>query len=446
MNKKNRKAIIICFSLIILGIGASPTSSTVDKTSKTYSSFYIENPIEGVIAYIELDGDIYLLNGERNERFQLTQDANRFRYQNPQFSPDGRMLAYLKNDPSQGESKFDLHGLDFETMNSRLLTENVDQWGNFDWSPDSQFIVFGYSLGISCEAVEKNSAKGIWKVSIESGQIEELVPPKNGNLPLKKPKYSFDSEWISYESYPCFSEGWNAHSWKISSHQEYNFGMSTLDWMQNQNLLALTEEVSGGGTGDLYRISPDLREKQLIFKPQDLAASNPYWSPEGNWLALRLLTRVEEFFFSEEEASDWVDKLVLVRSDGSQAQEICSTIEINACQFQSWSPTGSQIIFTTGSEPNQEWKLYSLESNSISNLTDFGIGGMDWIQSVTLPTSPSDNANFKTDVPATQSPLQSKAEQVKNNSNNNSFLIIFGVGVMVISVIILIFMVAFKRG
>jgi len=101
---------------------------------------------KGVIAYIERDGDIYLHIGNTNQIIQLTFDANEHYYSTPKFSPNGQFLGFLKSDNQKGETTYDLHILDLETKQTKKLVENVDDWGGYDWAPDSKSIAFGYSI------------------------------------------------------------------------------------------------------------------------------------------------------------------------------------------------------------------------------------------------------------------------------------------------------------
>lgn len=413
--------------LIFFFLNISPVSATLSTTTSV---------TEGVIAYVDTDGDLYLWKAETNQRIQLTTDANQFHYASPQFSPDGDWLAFLKSDPKKGESLYDLYIMNLSNKNTLRLVENVD---SFDWSANNQSIVFTFNLAVSCESPDHDTAHGIWTVDTGTGKFTELIPPLAPNHPLSSPTLSFDDQWISYKAYPCFSDGSNALTKKISSGEEYNFSDSTLNWYPDQNRLVYGQEMYSGGTGYLYSIFPNQTNEKLFYKPDGLAVSDPHWSPDGRWIELRQHTAVTDFFFTDDVANDWIDQLILVNSDGNQTRTICETSGVNSCQFQAWSPSGGQLVFTKNTSTSQVWSQYSLEDGSVTNLMDFGYGGMDWIDSlkekeVFEPTYTPESLQAEMPVDTQDNYIQESNTQSVARSKSSPILI-GGITIVVISLL-----------
>lgn len=374
--------VFISFVLSLIVILISLSANPVDA-----KGLGLQQPhrMDGVIAYVELDGDIYLFLGETGERIQLTADANQYRYSIPRFSPDGRYLAFLKTDPEKGESRYDLHVMNLETKETKLLIENLDDWGNFNWSPDSRSIVYGYRFEMLCQAPDQTSTYGIWQVQLDTGAAREIVSPRTPSAPLKSPEFSFDGNWLSFESFPCFSEGFQLQTIEISTDQIYDFGFGEADWSPNQNRLAWSQEVWAGGDGGIVLLSPNQGEKQTIQEAGNLSTGDPRWSPDGQWIAFRRYTFTDGLYIFSDEMTTWEDYLVIARVDGSEQKMVCSSEDIWGCRMVEWSPSGSQIIYTVNKDDTVDWYLYTLSTGESVNLSEFGEGGIDWMPSSRLP-------------------------------------------------------------
>ena len=86
----------------------------------------------------------------------------------PQYSPDGRWLAYRMQTVEGYESdRFRLALIDLKTGAHRVLTESFDNWvDDYKWSADSKQIFF---LG------EENGYEPLFTVNIKSGKVRKLV-------------------------------------------------------------------------------------------------------------------------------------------------------------------------------------------------------------------------------------------------------------------------------
>lgn len=87
----------------------------------------------------------------------------------PQYSPDGRYIAYrFQRTPSYESDRFILALIDRATGQKRVLTEHFDNWvDDYKWSADSRSIYF---LG------EVRGYEPLYSVSVSDGKIRSLLP------------------------------------------------------------------------------------------------------------------------------------------------------------------------------------------------------------------------------------------------------------------------------
>ncbi|BBB32475.1 peptidase S9 prolyl oligopeptidase [Thermotomaculum hydrothermale] len=126
--------------------------------------------------------DLVLIDLKNGTEKNLTKDNPAYDG-NPQFSPDGRYIAYrLQKVPGYESDRFRLAVYDTKTGKKKILTEKVDNWVNsFKWA-NSKTIYF---------TVMERGYTPICSVNVESGKIKkvfekvyvrEFVPVKSGVL------------------------------------------------------------------------------------------------------------------------------------------------------------------------------------------------------------------------------------------------------------------------
>lgn len=86
----------------------------------------------------------------------------------PEYSPDGRFLAYrLQTQPRYESDLFRLAVHDRKTGTSRVLTEGFRNWvDDFQWTPDSKAIVF---------QAEVEGVTPLYRLDVESGAITKVL-------------------------------------------------------------------------------------------------------------------------------------------------------------------------------------------------------------------------------------------------------------------------------
>ena len=105
----------------------------------------------------------------------------------PQYSPDGRYIAYRKQlIPTYEADRFRLAIYDRVTGVSRILTENFDNWvTGFNWAPDSKILYF---------TVDEKGYSPLYQIELRSGKIKKI---ENVNA-LSGINLSPDGTWLAF--------------------------------------------------------------------------------------------------------------------------------------------------------------------------------------------------------------------------------------------------------
>jgi len=111
--------------------------------------------------------DLFLVSTGPGEMKNIT-DENEAYDGNPEYSPDGRYIAYLvQKTPAFEADLFQLALYNRETGEKRILTEGFDYWvHSFRWAPDSKRIYF---------TAQVQAVNPLYKIDVKSGKIEKIL-------------------------------------------------------------------------------------------------------------------------------------------------------------------------------------------------------------------------------------------------------------------------------
>jgi dipeptidyl aminopeptidase/acylaminoacyl peptidase len=114
--------------------------------------------------------DLFILSLKKNDLKNITQD-NKAYDGNPQYSPDGKYIAYkYQTIPAYEADKFSIGLYNRKTGERTKLTDNFDNWVNdFIWSPDSKNIYF---------TAQVQGHVPIFKVELKSKSISKILDIK----------------------------------------------------------------------------------------------------------------------------------------------------------------------------------------------------------------------------------------------------------------------------
>ena len=146
----------------------------------TFSSKRVADP------EISTNSDLWTVSIDGTNLINHTK-ANQAYDAHGQFSPDGKYLAYTRQDTPVSEADtYDLIIIDIETGNKINLTEGIDTWiNNFQWSSNSESIYFD---------IDEKGYNPILKVDIKTKEIERVMEKTS----LRGWTVSSDEEYIYY--------------------------------------------------------------------------------------------------------------------------------------------------------------------------------------------------------------------------------------------------------
>ena len=142
------------------------------------SLVYVSRKLKGQDYAFSTNSDLYLYNLETKSTENLT-EGNMGYDTNPQFSPDGKSLAWLSMETAKYESdKKRLMVLDVATKAKRDLTANWDYWPeNFNWSKNGSKIWFnGYYQGVAPTFTIDVQTCAIDTVAMDVCDFADVVP------------------------------------------------------------------------------------------------------------------------------------------------------------------------------------------------------------------------------------------------------------------------------
>ncbi len=237
----------------------------------------------------------------------------------PQWSPDGRRIAFLADRSDKGGSQ--VWVIEVEGGEADKLTSEETSISSFGWSPDGKRIAFVMRDAPKDKAEREKRKKEkfdaivvdadyswshLWTINLESKEKKRLT---EGAFTVSGPRWSPDGKWIAYT---------------MSRHglQESSF----IDISEDRNTDICVISAEGG------------RPRQLTTNPA--ADSNPDWSPDSRWIAYTAST----------EPKSWAARtdIMLVAVEGSEPRNLTKDFDESAGSGVTWSPDGRAICFASG--------------------------------------------------------------------------------------------------
>lgn len=174
------------------------------------------SPDDGAtIAYIGMDGNLWVIEPGGEGPRQLTQDGTSLdsypdqpsptvNYYFPAISSDGRFLAVRRDEGTPIESgmeyEFGLWVYDLASGEASLIYDKTP--AGFAWKPGTHILAYG--LGVETEYFihrgqpDASLARGIWAADLDTGATSELVAPERGYA-LYSPTWSPDGRYLGFD-------------------------------------------------------------------------------------------------------------------------------------------------------------------------------------------------------------------------------------------------------
>ena len=279
---------------------AAPTTAPTDEptaapTEPTPEVIELPSPW---VSYIGADENLWIINPDKGEMRQITQDAQPFQpgvvnivYCCGVWSSDGKYMAYSRQvgtPVAEGYNyDFGLWVFDLDTGQSREVVAD-QQIATFSWQPGTHNLTYGLSIPneyFSMHQVDSNFATGIWSLNVDTGTAAELVPPSNGFL-LVNPIWSPDGRYVGFDEVYQMEGRGNFAYYEVAAGAYYpwNKAIGGYRWSQDGELLYydyLTYAPSG--TERIFRNNRNnTDEQQLSPEVANTIHFSPLLTPDGS--------------------------------------------------------------------------------------------------------------------------------------------------------------------
>ena len=345
----------------------TPDLSTASDLDPTATETVPENPIPKM-AYLGIDGNVWVLEAASGPPRQLTFDANPIgsdsvavEYAFLQLSTDGTQLAFRRDVSTPNASGYDfttgLWVVNLSSGEQRQILEGYS--AGFAWKPNTHLLAYATAVDtnyfINRGEPDPVLAKGILAFDQDSGETLELVAPERG-YSLSGPNWSPDGRFLAF-SEVINMEGSGLFAYYDLEIQEYfawDEAVGQTSWSPGGNLLTYSRQVyTATGEERLY-IRPRQGSEQPLGPDYEgpAYATQPEFSPEGTQVAYLV------FLEGPETQIATIVVLDLVGGEPKPLGQFEGVWELD------WVPDGSQVVFSFGPYPSRQIVALNISDGS----------------------------------------------------------------------------------
>lgn len=349
---------------------ASPTVLTAEPVELPSPT---TEPPDPWVSYIGADENLWIINPDKGEMRQITQDAAPFEsgkvnivYCCGVWSSDGKYLAYSRQigtPVAEGYIyEFGLWVFDIDTGQSREVLADQQQVGSFSWQPGTHNITYGLSIPneyFSAHQVDPNLASGIWSLDVNTGAAAELVPPSNGFL-LTNPIWSPDGRFVGFDEVYQMEGRGNFAYYEVAAgkYTPWNKAIGGYRWSPDGELLYydyLTYAPSGSER--IFRNNrQNTDEQQISPEAANTIHYSPLLTPDGS----------QVIYISEEMLDEGNSRfqLMIQPTAGGDARALGEFVQPGEMSISG----DGQLLFSAGPWDNRQIQMINLSDGSVRSL------------------------------------------------------------------------------
>jgi Tol biopolymer transport system component len=276
-------------------------------------------------------------------------------YYFPQISGDGEWVAYRRDVGKPGESglqyTFELRAHNLRTGKSRQVLDELP--ASFTWRPGTHQLTYAPAVSekyFSGNPPDASLAQSIRAIDVDSGKTMELVRPERG-YSMVAFQWSPDGRYLGFDEL-AYIEGrgpFAYYDFETGSYVSWKQQIGNYAWHPGQSRVYYDHlTYVPTGTEDIFSrelLEPD-EQKLTDYRSESEYAFWPVLSPAGDQIA---------YLSGVQGLDSQVYQLMIQNIDGGRPVSLGS---FEAVLNPSWSPDGSQILFSAG--PWDQQKLFSV--------------------------------------------------------------------------------------
>ena len=243
------------------------------------------------IAYIGKDRNVWLITLDGSQQVQVTSDASgiQIQYSNLKWSPDGKLLAFIRSDFISQPSVRNIYIYDIDI--NKMVSVVDDALLGFNWSPDGEEIIYSKCSGD--DILVSNRCTGLWIYKIaDKENIILLRPPSNTYL--DRPGWSPKGTYLGFDlNIPAAMAEKSQFQIANKNQPEAYLPLASIEpqtgnnctWAPSEDKLACNNSfsISDNCQINIIDLSGNILNEYSIAARE--CQTEPLWSPDGEYIA-----------------------------------------------------------------------------------------------------------------------------------------------------------------